>query len=68
MNVLRDGNGEATVGVFNADTIQEVQILTSTMPAEYGRAKDGQVRFVTKSGRYRSLESPIIKMRAGFAR
>jgi hypothetical protein len=47
---MRTRNGEAAVGVFNPDTVQEVQILTSTMPAEYGRAKDGQLRFVTKSG------------------
>src|SRR5258708_19214805 len=50
VNAMRSRNGEAMVGEVNVDTIQEVQILTSTMPAEYGRTKDGQVRFVTKSG------------------
>jgi hypothetical protein len=40
----------ALVGQLNPDTIQEVQILTGTYRAEYGRAMDGQVRFVTKSG------------------
>ena len=50
VNAMRTRNSEAAVGVFNPDTVQEVQILTSTMPAEYGRAKDGQLRFVTRSG------------------
>ncbi len=50
VNAMRSRYGEAMVGEVNVDTIQEVQILTSTMPAEYGRTKDGQVRFVTKSG------------------
>ncbi|MEJ7665586.1 MAG: TonB-dependent receptor [Hymenobacter sp.] len=45
-----DMTGSAQVGLVNVDTIQEVQILTSTYPAEYGRAMDGQIRFVTKSG------------------
>lgn len=45
-----DNNGAGIIGIFNTDTIQEVQILTSTYPAEYGRAMDGQIRFVTKSG------------------
>lgn len=47
------GDGQsspALLGVFNADALQEVQILTSSYPAEYGRASDGQIRFVTKSG------------------
>ncbi len=45
-----DYNSNTQLGVLNVDAIQEVQILTSTYPAEYGRAKDAQVRFVTKSG------------------
>jgi hypothetical protein len=43
-------SGPALLGVFNADALQEVQVLTSSYPAEFGRAMDGQVRFVTKSG------------------
>lgn len=43
-------SGPALLGIFNADSLQEVQILTSSYPAEYGRAADGQIRFVTKSG------------------
>jgi hypothetical protein len=45
-----DAGSAAQIGVFNVDTIQEVQILTSTYPAEYGRAMDGQIRFVTRGG------------------
>ena len=45
-----DFTGSAQIGLLNVDTVQEVQILTSTYPAEYGRAMDGQIRFVTKSG------------------
>ena len=40
----------AMIGQLNPDIIQEAQILTATYRAEYGRAMDGQVRFVTKSG------------------
>ena len=40
----------AMIGQLNPDAIEEVQILTSTYRAEYGRAMDGQVRFVTKGG------------------
>lgn len=50
MRTRGDFAGSAQVGLFNVDTLQEVQILTSTYPAEYGRAMDGQIRFVTKSG------------------
>lgn len=46
-----DGQSAPTLtGVFNADALEEVQILTSTYPAEYGRALTGQVRLVTKGG------------------
>ncbi len=46
-----DGQSAPTLtGLFSADALQEVQILTSTYPAEYGRALTGQVRLVTKGG------------------
>ena len=45
-----DLNGMAQLGVFNADAVQEVQILATTYPAEYGRGMDGQIRLITKSG------------------
>ena len=70
VNMLR-ARGDATratnIGVLNVDSIQEVQILTSTYPAEYGRAMDGQVRFVTKSGSRTSTAPPGIyaEFRAG---
>ena len=38
------------MGTADADTVQEVQILTSNYAAEYGRSAGGQVRMVTKSG------------------
>ncbi len=41
---------EASLGVLNADSVQEVQILTANYNAEYGRSSGGQIRFVTKSG------------------
>lgn len=50
VNSVRTRSGTATLGVFNVDALQEVQILTTTYPAEYGRAENGQIRFVTKSG------------------
>lgn len=50
VNAVRTRSGTATLGVFNADSIQEVQILAANYPAEYGRSDGGQVRFVTKSG------------------
>ena len=53
VNMVRargDAARATNIGILTVDAIQEVQILTSTYPAEYGRAMDGQVRFVTKSG------------------
>jgi Carboxypeptidase regulatory-like domain len=40
----------AIIGVQNADTVQEVQVLTANYMPEYGRASGGQIRFVSKSG------------------
>jgi hypothetical protein len=39
-----------SIGVADADSTQEVQILTSNYTAEYGRASGGLIRIVTKSG------------------
>ena len=50
MRTRGDWNGTAELGMLNADAVQEVQILSSTYPAEYGHGMDGQIRFVTKSG------------------
>src|SRR5258706_8220927 len=40
----------AIIGTVNVDTVQEIQILTSSYLAEYGRSSGGQIRFVTKGG------------------
>lgn len=47
---VRTRSGTAPLGVFNVDSLQEVQILTANYPAEYGRVDGGQIRFVTRSG------------------
>jgi hypothetical protein len=38
------------LGAQHADTVEEIQVLTSNYSAEYGRASSGIVRMVTKSG------------------
>jgi hypothetical protein len=43
-------NGGFTMGMQNADTVEEVQVLTTNYQAEYGRASAGLLRLVTKSG------------------
>lgn len=47
---VRTRSNGTSIGVADADTVQEVQILTSNYNAEYGRSAGGQVRIVTKSG------------------
>ena len=47
---IRTRASGATIGVQNADVVQEVQVLTANYLPEYGRASAGQIRFVTKSG------------------
>ncbi len=39
-----------SIGVADVDSTQEVQVLTSSYDAEYGRAAGGQIRIVTKGG------------------
>ncbi len=46
----RTRGDDQTLGVYNVDTVSEVQVLTADYLAEYGRAGGGLVRFVTKSG------------------
>jgi hypothetical protein len=46
----RTRSAGAVIGTLNADTVQEVQVLTSNYLPEYGRSSGGQIRFVTKSG------------------
>ena len=47
---VRTRSNGTSIGVADADSTQEVQILTSNYNAEYGRASGGQIRVVTKSG------------------
>ncbi|MFN7947242.1 MAG: carboxypeptidase regulatory-like domain-containing protein [Blastocatellia bacterium] len=47
---VRTRSNGTSIGVADADSTQEVQILTANYNAEYGRSAGGQVRIVTKSG------------------
>jgi len=49
VGVRTRANG-TSVGTADADTVQEVQVLTSNYSAEYGRSGGGQIRIVTRSG------------------
>lgn len=42
-------NGSA-IGAADVDSTQEIQVLTSSYSAEYGRAAGGQIRMISKSG------------------
>ncbi len=39
-----------SIGTPDLDAVQEVQVLATNYPAEYGRSIGGQVRIITKSG------------------
>ena len=39
-----------SVGTPDLDAVQEVQVLSTNYPAEYGRSIGGQIRIITKSG------------------
>jgi hypothetical protein len=39
-----------SVGVVDAEAVQEVQVLATDYPAEYGRSTGGQIRVITKGG------------------
>ncbi len=49
VGVRTRANG-TSVGTADADTVQEVQVLTANYSAEYGRSGTGQIRIVTRSG------------------
>jgi hypothetical protein len=49
VGVRTRANG-TSVGTADADTVQEVQVLTANYAAEYGRSGTGQIRIVTRSG------------------
>ncbi len=47
---IRTRANGTSIGSVDLDSIQEVQVLTATYSAEYGRSGGGQVRMVTRSG------------------
>lgn len=47
---IRTRANGTSIGSADADTVQEVQILTANYAAEYGRSGNGQIRMVTRSG------------------
>ncbi len=56
-----------SVGVVDLENVQEVQVLASNYPAEYGRSVGGQVRIITRAGTdhlhgtlYEYLQNPIL--------
>ena len=61
----RTRSAGAIIGVQNADTVQEVQVLTANYMPEYGRASGGQIRFISKSGssRYSGNASYLLSRR-----
>lgn len=59
-------NGDST-GVVDLENVQEVQVLATNYPAEYGRSIGGQVRITTKAGTdhfhgslYEYLQNPVL--------
>jgi hypothetical protein len=48
--MVRTRANGTSVGVADVDTTSQVQILTTSYPAEYGRTSGGQVRIIPKSG------------------
>ena len=48
--MVRTRSNGTSVGVADVDSTSQVQILTTSYPAEYGRTSGGQVRIVPKSG------------------
>ena len=47
---IRTRTNGTSIGTADADTVQEVQVLTANYAAEYGRSGTGQIRMVTRSG------------------
>jgi len=47
---IRTRSNGSSIGAADVDSTQEMQILTSSYNAEYGRSAGGQIRIVTKSG------------------
>jgi hypothetical protein len=56
-----------SVGVVDQEAVQEVQVLATDYPAEYGRSIGGQIRIVTKGGSdhfhgglYEYFQNPVL--------
>ncbi|MBI1786018.1 MAG: hypothetical protein HYR60_00430 [Acidobacteria bacterium] len=47
---VRTRSNGTSIGTADLDTTAEVQILTASYGAEYGRSAGGQVRVISKSG------------------
>ena len=48
--MVRTRSNGTSVGVADVDSTSQIQILTTSYPAEFGRASGGQIRMVPKSG------------------
>lgn len=48
--MVRTRSNGTSVGVVDSDALAQVQVLTNSYPAEYGRSNSGQVRMIPKSG------------------
>lgn len=48
--MVRTRSNGTSVGVADVDATSQVQVLTTSYPAEYGRTSGGQIRFISKSG------------------
>ncbi|GAC1419896.1 MAG: hypothetical protein NVSMB62_13210 [Acidobacteriaceae bacterium] len=48
--MVRTRSNGTSVGVADVDSTSQVQILTTSYPAEYGRTSGGQIRIIPKSG------------------
>jgi hypothetical protein len=56
----RTRSSGSMLGALDVDTVAEVQVITSSYSAEYGRSSAGQIRFVTKSGT-RNLHGDLVE-------
>ncbi len=48
--MVRTRSNGTSVGVADVDSTSQVQVLTTSYPAEYGRTSGGQIRLIPKSG------------------
>ena len=48
--MVRTRSNGTSVGVADVDSTSQIQVLTTSYPAEYGRTSGGQIRMIPKSG------------------